>query len=83
MFEMSAYFKSKLSGWNVNCGDVGKWRKLCVVVILQKADNRHNPVGWDENLQLLSGGQLHLLYVLGHALSHILQYETKLNEVYF
>ena len=71
--------KSERSSWDVNSADIRHGAKLGVVVILEEAHHRNNSLRSNQNLQLVTRGELGLLNILGQALSHIL---SKLSEVF-
>ena len=77
--EVVDHLESEWSGWDVDTANVSHGAKLCVVVVLEEAHDRHHTLWGDQDLELISRGELSLLDVLGQALSHIL---SKLSEVF-
>ena len=71
--------KSERSSWDVNSADIRHGAKLGVVVILEEAHHRNNSLRSNQDLQLVSRGELGLLNILGQALCHIL---PKLGEIF-
>ena len=59
-------------GGVVNPRDVGQGAELGVVVVFEEGHHGHHAGGRDQDLQLVPGGELDLLDVLGEALGHVL-----------
>ena len=77
--EVVDHLEPEWSGWDVNPGNVSHGAKLRVVVVFEEAHYRHNSLRGDQDLQLISRGELGLLDILGQALRHIL---PKLGEIF-
>ena len=65
-------YQPVFSSWDVHPGNIHHGTKLAVMMVLQEGHDRYDPAGGDEDLELVPGGELHLLHVLGHALGHVL-----------
>lgn len=57
--------------WNIHSSDVDEIFKLGLVVVLEELQYGENTLGSDENFQLVSSRQLHLLNVLGQAFGDV------------
>jgi len=65
------HLESVLATGHIHAGNVNQVGKLRLMMILKELQHGHHALWRNKHLQLIAGGQLHLLHVLGQALGHI------------
>lgn len=65
-------FEAASPAGHVHSPDVDQVDELRIVVVFEELQHGRDSFGRDQDLELVAGSQLHLLYELGHTLGHIL-----------